>query len=259
MALLAGKVGVVFGVASHRSLAWAVAQSWRKAGAQVAVCVQSDRFVEPVRKLMASEGIGGDPIVCNATKEEDVAAAFSRVEAAHSRCDAVLHAMAYASQAAMRSPLTECTDADFLESQHVSAYTLVRLCRHAAPLMHRTAGGGSVVTLSYQGSTRVVPQYKVMGAGKASLEALARYLAVELGPQAIRVNTISPGPVDTLAARGIPGFTELRCASDARAPLRSVDTIKRDVGDLAAFLVSDSSRSITGQNIAVDCGVGLLA
>lgn len=155
-------------------------QSWRKAGAQVAVCVQSDRFVEPVRKLMASEGIGGDPIVCNATKEEDVAAAFSRVEAAHSRCDAVLHAMAYASQAAMRSPLTECTDADFLESQHVSAYTLVRLCRHAAPLMHRSAGGGSVVTLSYQGSTRVVPQYKVMGAGKASLEALARYLAVEL-------------------------------------------------------------------------------
>jgi enoyl-[acyl-carrier protein] reductase I len=256
--MLAKKAGVVIGFANRHSLAWGVAQAWHKEGAALTICVQSARFRPALDALTAGWPVKPHVVDLDVTSDAQVEAAFASAAEAHGgRLDMLLHAVAYASPAAMKGPLLATTRADFAQALDVSSYSFLAVARAAAPLFEK-ARGGSITTLSYLGASRVVPPYRVMGCAKACLEALARGLAVEMGPQGVRVNVISPGPVNTLAARGIAGFTELREEAESRAPLRR-GVSPADVGALAAFLASDAGAGITGATMHVDAGLSALA
>lgn len=250
---LSGRSCAVFGFASTRSLAWGIASSWRAAGARVSIGIASERFRGALDRATADWPHRPHVVVCDVTSDASVVAALDSVGAAHDgRLHALAHSVASAPTAAMRAPLLETTRADFLAAHDVSAYSLIALTRAALPLLE-LAGGGSVCSLSYVGAVRAAPSYRVMGAAKASLEATSRALAAELGPRGVRVNVISSGPVDTLAARGIAGFTDLRASVAARSPLARGVT-PSDVGALATFLASDGASGITGQTLYVDGG-----
>lgn len=206
--MLAHKACAVFGFASRRSLAWGIAAAWARAGAAVTVGIQSERFRGALERAAADWREPPHVVVCDVADDASVAAAIDAVGAARGGVlHALAHSVAFAPAAAMRAPLLDTSRADFLLAHSVSAYSLVALARAAAPLLERGGGGASITALSYVGATRAVGAYRVMGAAKASLEATARALALELGPRGVRVNVISAGPVDTLAARGIAGFT----------------------------------------------------
>lgn len=191
------------------------------------------------------------------TSDAAIASTFDQIQADTGRINMLLHSIAYASPAAMKLPLIETTRQDFAQAMDISAYSLVALARTALPLL-AAGGGGSILSLSYLGAERAVPTYKVMGPAKAALESLTRGLAVELGPRSIRVNSLSPGPMDTLAARGIAGFTELRAQAGGKAPLGRLAT-QSDVGAVATFLSSDAAAAITGQTWYVDGGLSIMA
>jgi len=202
----------VFGFASTRSLAWGIAEAWNRAGASVSIGIQSTRFKERLEKATADWNRPPHIFVSDVLEEASIESAFSSISHHHAgRLDALAHSLAFAPGAAMQSPLLSTTRADFLTAHSVSAYSLLSLTRSALPLL-QAAGGGSVLALSYLGSQRAAKNYNVMGPAKASLEACARGLAAELGPQGIRVNVISAGPIQSLAARGIAGFNvRLKC------------------------------------------------
>jgi enoyl-[acyl-carrier protein] reductase I len=264
---LAGKRGAVFGFASPRSLACAIAEAWARAGCggeRLTVGIQSERF-RPALDKASRAWPGGPPrvVVCDVGDDASLAAAWAEIG---DGCGAgglqlLAHSIAHASAPAMRGAVLETSRADFAAAHDASAYSLIALARGAAPLMARGGAGGSIVSLSFLGAQRCVPEYKVMGAAKASLEAVSRALAVELGPAlGVRANVISAGPVDTLAARGIPRFRELKDATDARLPVaRGRGVAGADVGALAAFLASDAAAAITGQVLYVDGGYSALA
>jgi enoyl-[acyl-carrier protein] reductase I len=279
--MLAGKFGAVFGFASHRALAWSVARSWQRAGCRVAFALQSERFRPALDKLTAEWPEKPHVVYCDVKSDPQIKDACAQI-AEHSggRVDAVLHAMAYASQAAMRGRISECSREDFQLANDISVYSLIAITRELGPVLYRgyetwppsepelslvrspgaahEAETSSVITLSYVGAERVVPGYKVMGIAKAALEQTVRYLAADLGPRAVRVNAISAGPVDTLAARGIPGFVDMKRQGIAKSPLgREVEPM--DVGGCAAFLASDLSNGITGQVLHVDNGLSIMA
>ena len=246
-----GKLGLIVGVANKRSLAWAIAQATADRGARLALTYQG-RFEEHVSDL--SQALTQEPLVlpCDVSSDQDIASVFTTIEEEFGGLDFVVHGAAFAPREELSSPFSQTTREGFRMALDISAYSLVALTRGAAPLME-TRDGGSVLTLSYLGSERVFPNYNVMGVAKAALEASVRYLAADLGPRNIRVNAISAGPVKTLAAAGISGFSSILNVYKDRAPLRrNIET--NEVGDAAAFLLSDAGRAITGEVLMVDAG-----
>lgn len=253
--LLEGKLGIVFGVASNRSIAWAIAQAWYNAGARLAFTYQGERIKENVEKLVASFGENTPIYPCDVTRDEDIAAVFANVQRDFGKLHLVLHSLAFAPKEALENEFINTSREAFRIAHDVSAYSLVALTRAAVPLMTE---GGSIMALSFYGSEKVVPHYNVMGVAKASLEASVRYLAFDLGRKNIRVNAISAGPVNTLAARGISGFTKMMRIYPEAAPLkRNIEL--RELGDTATFLASEMSSGITGEVMYVDAGYNIMA
>lgn len=254
MSLLAGKLGIVFGVANKRSIAWAIAQAWHKEGARLAFTYQGERLKENVEDLAATFGPDTLILPCDVTRDEDIAAVFDAVGKKFGKLHLLLHSVAFAPKAALEGKFLNTSREAFRIAHDVSAYSLVALARAAAPLMTE---GGSIVGMSYYGARKVVPHYNVMGVAKASLEASTRYLAYDLGPQKVRVNCISAGPVNTIAARGIAGFTEMLKHYEAHAPLQR-NLLPEELGATGVFLASDGAAAITGQVIYVDCGYQIM-
>lgn len=254
MSLLAGKTGIVFGVANKRSIAWAIAQAWHRAGARLAFTYQGERLKENVEELAGTFGEETLILPCDVTRDEEIANVFSQVGEKFGTLHLLLHAVAFAPRDALEGEFVNTSREAFRIAHDVSAYSLVALSRAAAPLMTE---GGSIVAMSYYGSEKVVPHYNVMGVAKAALEASTRYLAYDLGPKKIRVNCISAGPVNTLAARGISGFTEMLRHYEAHAPLKR-NVLPEELGATGTFLASSGAAAITGQVIYVDCGYQIM-
>jgi enoyl-[acyl-carrier protein] reductase I len=254
MSLLAGKFGVVCGVANKRSIAWAIAQAWHKAGAKLAFTYQGERLKENVEELAGTFGSETSLWPCDVTKDEEITRVFSEVQEKFGKLHLLLHSVAFAPKEALEGEFINTSREAFRIAHDVSAYSLVALARGAAPLM---SDGGSILGMTYYGSNKVVPHYNVMGVAKASLEATTRYLAYDLGPKKIRVNCISSGPVNTLAARGIAGFTDMLKHYEAHAPLRR-NVLPDELGSTGTFLASDGAAAITGQVIYVDCGYQIM-
>src|SRR6267143_328116 len=254
MSQLAGKTGIVFGVANKRSIAWAIAQAWHKAGAKLAFTYQGDRLKENVEELAGTFGADTFILPCDVTKDEEIAKVFNTVREKFSKLHLLLHSVAFAPKDALEGEFVNTSREAFRVAHDVSAYSLVALARGAALLMTE---GGSIVAMTYYGAEKVVPHYNVMGVAKASLEAGTRYLAYDLGPRKIRVNCISAGPVNTLAARGISGFMQMLKHYQERAPLkRSCEP--SELGATGVFLASDGAAGITGQVIYVDGGYQIM-
>ena len=252
--VLAGKVGVVFGVANKRSIAWAIAKAWSAAGARLIFNYQGERLKENVEELVGEFGENTPLFPCDVSNDHEIKAFFENMQGETDRVDLMLHSLAFAPREALEGDFVSTTREAFRMAHDVSAYSLVALAREVAPLM---TNGGSIVAMSYYGSEKVVPHYNVMGVAKASLEASTRYLAYDLGPKKIRVNCISAGPVQTLAARGISGFTSMLKHYQERAPLkRSCDPA--ELGATGVFLASDGAAAITGQVIYVDGGYQIM-
>jgi len=249
--VLAGKVGLVVGVANKRSLSWAIAQAAADAGASLALTFQGERLEENVRELAATLT---DPLVvpCDVTRDDELDAAVAAVDARYGGVDFLVHGAAYALSDDLSRPFLETSREGFRIALDVSAYSLVALSRRVAPLMEKR-GGGSILTLTYLGSERVFPNYNVMGVAKAALESSVRYLASDLGPKNIRVNAISAGAIKTLAAKGISGFSTMLNNYRDRAPLRR-GVEAGEVADAGLFLISPAGRAITGEVMMVDCG-----
>lgn len=253
---LAGKVGVVFGVANKRSIAWAIAQAWHKAGAKLIFNYQGERLKDNVEELVGEFGADTPLYPCDVGSDEEIERFFGEVKKTTSRIDMMLHSVAFAPREALAGDFLQTTRQAFSVAHDISAYSLVGLSRAALPFMEEH--GGSIVAMSYLGAARVVPRYNVMGVAKASLEASVRYLANDLGPKKIRVNAISAGPMNTLAARGVSGMTEMFKVYEARAPLhRNVEL--EELGATGLFLVANGSAAITGQTIYVDSGFSVMA
>jgi len=251
MSNLSNKTGLVVGVANKRSISWAIAQAAAAAGARLAITYQGERLEENVRELSA--GLS-DPLILplDVTDDGQIANVFAEVDGAFGGLDFLVHGAAYASRDDLVNPFVQTSRDGFKLAMDVSAYSLIALARGALPLMEKR-GGGSILTLTYLGSERVFETYRVMGVAKAALEATVRYLAADLGPKGIRVNAISAGPIKTLAAAGIPGFSKILDIYRERAPLRrTVDT--GEVADAALFLLSDAGRAVTAETLMVDAG-----
>jgi len=251
MGVLSGKTGVVFGVANKRSIAWAIAQAWHEAGAELAFTYQGERLKDNVEQLAATFGEGTLITECDVTKDDHIDRVFNEIgERFEGKLNLMLHSVAFAPKEALEGDFVSTSRDAFRVAHDVSAYSLVALARGAAPLM---IDGGSIVAMSYYGAEKVVPHYNVMGVAKAALEASTRYLAYDLGPNKIRVNCISAGPMNTLAARGIAGFSSMLKHYEEHAPLkRNVEP--DELGSSGVFLASDGAAAITGQVIYVDSG-----
>jgi enoyl-[acyl-carrier protein] reductase I len=252
--MLAGKFGIVFGVANKRSIAWAIAQAWSQAGARLAFTYQGERLKENVEELAGAFGADTLILPCDVTRDEEIAAVFKTISEKFGKLHLLLHSVAFAPKEALEGEFVNTNREAFRIAHDVSAYSLVALSRAAAPLMTE---GGSILAMSYYGAEKVVPHYNVMGVAKASLEASTRYLAYDLGPKKIRVNCISAGPVNTLAARGIAGFTEILKHYEAHAPLKR-NVLPEELGATGLFLASDGAAAITGQVLYADCGYQIM-
>jgi enoyl-[acyl-carrier protein] reductase I len=251
---LEGKIGVVFGVANKRSIAWAIAQAWSAAGAKLIFNYQGERLKENVEDLVSTFGSDVPLYSCDVTSDSEISQFFQNVGKVTDRIDLMLHSVAFAPREALEGDFLSTSREAFLLAHNISAYSLVGLAREASLLM---TNGGSIIAMTYYGSEKVVPHYNVMGVAKASLEASTRYLAYDLGPRKIRVNCISAGPVQTLSARGIAGFTTMLKHYQEHAPLRrSCDPA--ELGQTGVFLASDGASAITGQVIYVDGGYQIM-
>ena len=254
MSQLAGKTGIIFGVANKRSIAWAIAQAWARAGATLAFTYQGERLKENVEELAGTFGVDTLLLPCDVTSDEQIDRVFAEAGRKFGKLHLLLHSVAFAPPEALKGGFLNTSREAFRIAHDVSAYSLVALARGAAPLMGE---GGSIISMTYHGSVKVIPGYNVMGVAKASLEACTRYLAYELGPRKIRVNCISAGPMNTLAGRGISGFTEMLKHYEAHAPLRR-NVLPEELGTTGAFLASDGAAAITGQVLYVDCGYEIM-
>ena len=251
MADFSGKHGLIVGVANKRSIAWAIAQVTAARGARLALTYQG-RFEEHVHEL--AQGLDQAPLIlpCDVSSDADIEAVYARVDRDFGGLDFVVHGAAFAPREELSAPFSQSTRDGFRMAMDISAYSLIALTRGALPLMEKR-GGGSILTLSYLGSERVFPNYNVMGVAKAALEASVRYLAADVGQKNVRVNAVSAGPIKTLAAAGIAGFSNIPSIYRDRAPLRrNVDTA--EVAEAGAFLLSDAGRGITGEVLLVDAG-----
>jgi len=254
MPLLEGKTGIVFGVANKRSIAWAIAQAWAREGAKLAFTYQGERLKENVAELAGTFGSDTLILPCDVTKDDEIASVFKTVGERPGKLNLLLHSVAYAPKEALEGEFVNTSREAFRVAHDVSAYSLVALARAAARLM---TDGGSIVAMSYYGAEKVVPHYNVMGVAKAALEASTRYLAYDLGPKKIRVNCISAGPVNTLAARGIAGFTTMLKHYEDHSPLKR-NILPDELGATGVFLASDGAAAITGQTLYVDCGYQIM-
>jgi len=251
MSDLSGTHGVIVGIANKRSIAWAIAKALNARGVRLAVTYQGERLEENVRELAAELD---RPLIlpCDVTNDGQIAALFDAVSQEFGGLDYLVHGAAYALREDLASPFLQTSREGFRVALDVSAYLLISLSRAAVPLM-AARGGGSILTLTYLGSQRVFTNYNVMGVAKAALEASVRYLASELGQQNIRVNAISAGPIKTLAAAGIGGFSSILQVYRDKAPLRrTVET--SEVADAASFLLGPAGKAITGEILMVDGG-----
>ncbi|TQV83629.1 enoyl-ACP reductase FabI [Denitrobaculum tricleocarpae] len=246
---LAGKKGLVVGVANSHSIAAGCAQAFHAAGAQLALTYLNDKaqkFVQPV-----ADSVGADILLpLDVTDDAQMDALFETIREDWGTLDFLLHSIAFCPREDLHGRVTDCSRAGFAQAMDISVHSLIRLARRAEPLM---TNGGTLLTLSYHGAEKVVDHYNIMGPVKAALESTARYLSVELGPKNIRVNALSPGPLETRAASGIDHFDELIEDAKARAPLHRLTTIE-EVGAMAACLVSDFARSVSGNTAYIDGG-----
>jgi enoyl-[acyl-carrier protein] reductase I len=252
--LLEGKTGVVFGIANKRSLAWAIAQRANEEGARIVITYQGERLEENALKL--AEQLN-NPLVlpCDVTKDEDITAVFAKIKEEIGSLDFVVHGVAFAMREELEGDYINTSREGYRIAQDISVYSLTAIAKQAAALMQER--GGSIVTLTYLGGERVIPGYNVMGIAKAALDMSVKYLAANLGPQGIRVNGLSAGPVRTLASAGIGGFTKILEHMRNHAPLRrNVD--QAEVADAALFLLSNMSRGITGEIMHVDSGYNIM-
>jgi enoyl-[acyl-carrier protein] reductase I len=246
-----GKHGLVLGVANKRSIAWAIAQAAAASGARLALTYPSERLEENVRELAASLD---NPVLapCDVANDQQIVDLAATIDREFGGLDFFVHGAAFAPPDALKSPFVQTSREAFRIAMDVSVYSLVSLTRAMAPLMEKR-GGGSVLTLTFLGADRVFPNYNVMGVAKAALESSVRYLAADLGPQNIRVNAISAGPIKTLAAAGISGFSSILQVYRDRAPLRK-NVELTEVADAAMFLLGPASRAVTGEVLMVDAG-----
>lgn len=255
MPLLEGKKALIFGIANKNSIGWAIAQSLAREGATLALS-----YIEPMEKRvkeLAEQIPGTATFQCDVQNDTDLDTAFAQVSTFFAgTLDILIHSVAFAPKEALENPFLQTSRQDFFTALDVSAYSLTAMARRAQPLM-QAAGGGSMLALTYQASGRVMPKYNVMAVAKAALECSVRYLAYELGEDNIRVNAISAGAVNTLAARGISGFTTFRNHTSEIAALRR-NIEQSEVGDAALFLSSDLARAITGEIMFVDAGYSIM-
>jgi enoyl-[acyl-carrier protein] reductase I len=251
--MLENKVGMIFGVANQRSIAWACAESCLNQGARLAFTYQGERLKEKVEKL--TKDLPDALVVpCDVTNQAEVEAAFEAVGKRYGRLDFVIHSIAFAPREALEGEFLTTSREAFLTALEISAFSLTQISLAAMPLMKE---GGSIVTMSYYGAEKVVQNYNVMGVAKAALESSVRYLANDLGKHNIRVNAISAGPINTLSARGVKNMGTLLNYVAEKSPLKR-NVQAADVGNTALFLVSDLSSAITGEIIYVDCGYNIM-
>ena len=250
--LLEGKTALVMGIANKWSIALAIAEAFSREGASLILTYLGDHQKDAIESLTTELNVAR-VLPCDVSKDEEIDALAAALEG--TTLHAAVHCLAFANREDLSRPFLETGRAGYLLAQDVSAYSLVAIARAVAPLM---PSGGSLMTLTYLGATRVVPNYNVMGVAKAALEASVRYLAHDLGPKNIRVNAISAGAVKTTSARGIKDLTTMLNTAADRAPLRR-NTDPTEVGDTAVFLASDLSRGVTGNTIFVDAGIQLMA
>lgn len=251
---LQGRVAVIFGLANKRSIAWGIAQKLHAAGATLAICYQNERLRSGAESLI-QELPGAEAFQCDVSRDEEIDQVFAQLKERYGKLHVLVHSVAFAPSDALRNDFLFTSREAFGTALDISVYSLLAVSRAAAPLMTE---GGSIITLSYYGAEKVVPSYNVMGVAKAALEATVRYLASDLGKQNIRVNAISAGPIQTLAARGIGGLGEMLKAHADRAPLHR-NTTQAEVGATAAFLASDLASGTTGDTIYVDSGFNITA
>ena len=250
---LQGRTGVVFGVANHRSIAWAIAQALHDAGANLAIVYQNERLKDRVEKLV--EGWDNATLLeCDVTDDANIQNVFTELGKRFGSLSFAVHSIAFANKEDLEGDFSNTSRQGFQAALDISAYSLLPIARYAAPLM---TNGGSILTVTFEASQRVYPGYNVMGTAKAALENSVRQLAYQLGEKNIRVNAVSPGPLDTLAARGIHGFLDMKRVHAQRAPLKR-NVTQEEVATTALFLCSDLSTGITGTIIPVDAGYHIM-
>jgi len=253
MLTMQGRNAVVFGVANKRSIAWAIAQRLSEAGARLAITYQNERLKREAHDLITALP-GAEAFQCDVSHDGEIEKLYGELKERYERIDILVHSVAFAPPEELKGDFLNTSREGFRIAHDVSVYSLIAVARAAAPLM---TNGGSIITLTYFGAEKVMPSYNVMGVAKAALEASVRYLAYSLGPRNIRVNAISAGPIKTLAARGVAGFSEMHKAHAERSPMkRNVDV--KEVGDAGLFLASDLSTAITGETLYVDCGYNVM-
>lgn len=253
---LEGKVGLITGIANEKSISTGVAEACAEAGAKLIITYQNEKtraFIEPVVNRLGVE----DVYLMDVTQPETLEQVFSKIDERFGKLDFAVHSMAFAKRDDLHGRVVNTSPDGFAMAMDISTHSFVRMARHAEPLMVK-AGGGSLVTMTYLGSEKVIPNYGVMGLCKAALEAATRYMAAELGNRNIRVNAVSPGPLMTRAASGIAGFDGLMAAAVERSPMHALVT-PEDIGALTAFLVSDAGRLISGGIHFVDAGYNIMA
>ncbi len=249
MGLMTGKKGIIFGVANDKSIAWGIAQQLRAAGAELAFTYLNEALEKRVRPL--AESLDSTIILpCDVQNEEEMVAVFSELEKQWGKVDFVVHAVAFANREDLKQPFSQTSREGFQLALDISAYSLVSMTRCALPVLNE---GAAIVTMTYLGAVRAVPQYNVMGVAKAALESSVRYLAAELGEQGIRVNAVSAGPIKTLAASGIASFKDKLKVAEDRAPLKRL-VHQDEVGKATLYLLSDLASGVTGEIHYVDCG-----
>jgi enoyl-[acyl-carrier protein] reductase I len=248
-----GRTVVVFGVANKRSIAWAIAQNMQQAGGRLAITYQNERLKQEAEEMIAALP-NAEGFQCDVSSDDEIAHLFDELKTKYGKIDALVHSIAYAPAEALRNEFVQTQREAFRIALDTSAYSLVALARAAAPLMTE---GGSIITLTYYGAMRVVPNYNVMGVAKAALECSVRYLANDLGKLNIRVNAVSAGPIKTLAARGIGNLGDMLKSQAERSPIpRNVDV--NEVAATAVFLAGPGGTGITGETIYVDCGYNIM-
>jgi enoyl-[acyl-carrier protein] reductase I len=254
--LLSGKTGIIFGVAHKTSIAWAIAQALSNAGMRLAFTYQGERLEKNVREL--AEPLENSLILpCDVTEDSQIEAVFQQVGEAFGSLDTLVHSVAFAKKEDLDGAFLDTSRDGFMLAHNISAYSLTACAKAAAPLMEK-AGGGSIITLTYLGGERVVKNYNVMGVAKAALDMSVRYLAADLGPKNIRVNGISAGPIKTLAARGISGFSNILGYMEEHTPLRR-NVEAKEVGGTALYLATpELSSGVTGEIIHVDAGFHMM-
>ncbi len=252
--LLQGKKGLITGVANKRSIAWAIAQAAHREGAQLGFTYQGERLKGSVEELANTLGAGSPLFDCDVANEAQIDAAFQGIKEKFGTLDFLVHAIAFAKREELEGEYLVTSRDGFQLALDISAYSLTALAQRAVPLM---TDGGSIVALTYFGAERVIPRYNVMGVAKSALEASVRYLAFDVGPKKVRVNAVSAGPVQTLAARGISGFTDMMKIVESKAPLRRNVEVG-EVANAAVFLLSPLSSGITGETLYVDCGYNIM-